>query len=111
MAYPLNTEGTASGNSDVEDEVVPVGWGWRDGKTGIIWTGKDRRPTMEARYGVEDGLVGDGDLESGDVDLLWAAEKFLHLVGDNRGLIVGQKQFRGRVLVKDGIVEGFDGEP
>lgn len=109
MAYAFNTEGTATGNPDVEDKVIPVGWGRRDGETGIVGTWENRGTTMEARNGVEDGLVVDGDLESGDMNLLRAKE-LLHFVGDNRGLIAGEK-FGRRVFVENGVVEGPDGEP
>ena len=109
VAYAFNTEGTATGNPDVEDKVIPVGWGRRDGETGIVGTWENRGTTMEARNGVEDGLVVDGDLESGDMNLLRAKE-LLHFVGDNRGLIAGEK-FGRRVFVEDGVVEGLDGEP
>ena len=95
----------------MEDEVVAISWSWGDWDAFVMERGENGRPPVKARDGAEDGLVGDGDFESGDVNLLWPAEEFLHFVGDNRGLITGDEKLGGRVLVEDGVVEGLDCEP
>ena len=70
VANTLDAEGPAAGDADVEDDIVAVLWGWRDDHFRVDRSGEDGRATVEAGDGGEDGLVGDWDLEGGDMDLL-----------------------------------------
>ena len=77
----LDAEWASSSDAYVEDEVVAVGWGRREGHCRVsgLWQGGGS--TMEAGGGAKDSLIGDRNLKSGDVDLLRAAEELLRLHG------------------------------
>ena len=66
---------------------------------------------MESGNRVQYGFVGDGDLLSGDMDLLGTTEALLHLVGDDRCLISREDEVLRRIDVEDGVVERLHCEP
>ena len=115
VAYPLDPEWAAPGYADVKDEVVAVGRRRRGRHSrrrwGISRTRRRWRTTVESGNRVQYGFVGDGDLLSGDMDLLGTTEALLHLVGDDRCLISREDEVLRRIDVEDGVVERLHSEP
>jgi len=63
---------------------------------------------MEAGDGGEDGLVVDGDFETGDMDGL--RRDGVHVVCDD-GLIIEREGLGGGFCIENGVVEGLYGKP
>lgn len=106
----LYAERPAACDAKVEDKIEAVRGFGEDGERGVRGMGQDGRASMEAWDDGENGLVCDGDFQSGDVYLLGTHEELLHFVGEHGLVIMGER--RGiRLRVEDGVMERPDGEP